>query len=237
LSHNIADWAFKGEVLYEGKKPVSNLRAVASLFPEHIHIVTLRSAGINSVSDIKNKKLSVGHPGSGGEADAKLILSTLGVTFDDFEPINLDRKTASDYMADKIIDGDFLTIGYPGASIVDIAQKRKIGLVSLSDEEIEQVITKYPYYTKEIIPANTYKGVETETQALAVMCFLGVDSQVDEEAIYQFTKQLWEPKNVKRIQEVHEKAKFITPESALDGISIPLHPGAERYYREAGLLK
>jgi len=237
MQNNIADWAFRGDVLYKGKKPVSNLRAIASLFPEHIHIVTLKSAGIKCIADIKNKKISVGHPGSGGEADAKLILGALGITFNDFEPVNVDRKTASDYMKDKLIDGDFVTIGYPGASIVDIAQKRPISLVSFSDEEIEQITKNYPYYTKAIIPANTYKGIETETQTLAVMCILGVDSQVDKDVVYEFTKQLWAPDNLKRIQQVHEKAKFITLETALDGISIPLHPGAERYYKEVGLIK
>jgi len=235
--NNIADWAYYSTKLYTGKEPVKNLRAIASLFPEHMHIVAQKSANINKVDDIRGKKLSVSSPGSGGEADIKAILGALGITFDDFEAVNLDQATSAQYMKDKLLDAFWTTIGYPGSSVIDIAHKREINLVPFSDEEIETVIEKYPYYVKAAIPGGTYKGVDKDTQTLACMAIWVVDADIDEEVVYQITKALWNNVNLARIHLAHAKAKHITLETALDGISIPFHPGAEKFYKEVGLIK
>ena len=235
--NNLADWAYNGTKLFEGKEPVKNLRAIASLFPETMHIVALKSANISKIDDMKGKKISVSSPGSGGEADIKVILGALGITFNDFEAVNLDQATSAEYMKDKLLDAFWTTIGYPASSVIDIAQKREINLVPFSDEEIETVIEKYPYYVKAIIPGGTYKGVDKDTQTLSVMAIWAVDADVDEEVIYQVTKALWNNVNLARIHLAHATAKYITLETALDGITIPLHPGAERFYKEAGLIK
>lgn len=235
--NNIADWAYNSSKLYKGKEPVKNLRAITSLFPETMHIVAQKSANISKIDDMKGKKISVSSPGSGGEADIKAILGALGITFNDFDAVNLDQATSAQYMKDKLLDAFWTTIGYPGSSVIDIAQKREINLVPFSDEEIETVIEKYPYYVKSVIPGGTYKGIDKDTQTLSVMAIWAVDADVDEEVIYQVTKALWNKTNLARIHLAHEKAKNITLETALNGISIPLHPGAERFYKEAGLIK
>jgi len=235
--NNIADWAYNSSKLYKGKEPVKNLRAIASLFPETMHIVAQKSANISKIDDMRGKKISVSSPGSGGEADIKAILGALGITFNDFNAVNLDQATSAQYMKDKLLDAFWTTIGYPGSSVIDIAQKREINLVPFSDEEIEKVIKEYPYYVKSIIPGGTYKGVDEDTQTLSVMAIWVVDADVDEEVIYQVTKALWNNVNLARIHLAHAKAKNITLETALDGISIPLHPGAEKFYKEVGLIK
>jgi len=235
--NNIADWAYNSSKLYKGKEPVKNLRAIAALFPETMHIVAQKSANINKIDDMKGKKISVSSPGSGGEADIKAILGALGITFNDFNAVNLDQATSAQYMKDKLLDAFWTTIGYPGSSVIDIAQRREINLVPFSDEEIEKVIKEYPYYVKSIIPGGTYKGVDEDTQTLSVMAIWAVDADVDEEVIYQVTKALWDNVNLARIHLAHAKAKNITLETALDGISIPLHPGAEKFYKEVGLIK
>ena len=235
--NNIADWAYNSTKLYKGKETVKNLRAIASLFPETMHIVALKRANINKIDDMRGKKISVSSPGSGGEADIKAILGALGITFNDFNAVNLDQATSAQYMKDKLLDAFWTTIGYPGRSVIDIAHTREINLVPFSDEEIEKVIKEYPYYVKAVIPGGTYKGVDEDTQTLSVMAIWAVDADVDEEVIYQVTKALWNNVNLARIHLAHAKAKNITLETALDGISIPLHPGAEKFYKEVGLIK
>jgi uncharacterized protein len=235
--NNIADWAYNSTKLYTGKEPVKNLRAIASLFPEHMHIVAQKSANINKVDDLKGKKVSVSSPGSGGEADIQAILGALGITFDDFEAVNLDQATSADYMKDKLLDAFWTTIGYPGSSVIDVAQNRDINLVPFSDEEVKTVVEKYPYYVKATIPGGIYKGVDEDIQTLAVMAIWAVDSEIDDDIIYEVTKALFDEENLVRVHQAHLKAASITLEKALDGISIPLHPGAERFYKEVGLVK
>ncbi|MBA7500130.1 hypothetical protein ES704_02883 [subsurface metagenome] len=235
--NNLSDWAYNSTKLYAGKESVKNLRAIASLFPEHMHIVAQKSANITKIDDIRGKKVSVSSPGSGGEADIKAILGALGITFDDFKAVNLDQATSAQYMKDKLLDAFWTTIGYPGSSVIDIAYKREINLVPFSDKEIETVIEKYPYYVKATIPGGVYKGVEKDTQTLACMAIWVVDADIDEEIVYQITKALWNNVNLARIHLAHAKAKEITLETALDGISIPLHLGAEKFYKEVGLTK
>lgn len=233
--NNLADWAYNATVLFEGKEPVKNLRAIASLFPEHIHIVGQDYANINSVEDVRGKKISVSSPGSGGEADARTIFSVFGISFNDFEAVNLDQATSADYMKDKQLDGFWATGGVPLNSILDISQQRDITIVEFTDEEIEKIREKYPYYVKAVIPAGSYKGIDRDIQTVAVLAIWAVDEEVDEEVVYQITKALWRDVNLARIHLAHAKAVDITLETALDGISIPFHPGAARYYKEVGM--
>jgi len=235
--NNIADWAYNATKLYEGKEPVKNLRAIASLFPEHIHIVGQTYANILRVEDVKGKKISVSSPGSGGEADAKTVFSVFGISFDDFEAVNLDQATSAQYMKDKLLDGFWATGGVPLSSILDISQKRDITIVEFTDEEIAKIREKYPYYVKSVIPAGSYKGIDKDIQTIACMAIWVVDADIDEEVIYQVTKALWNNINLARIHLAHAKAKNITLETALDGISIPFHPGAEKFYKEVGMVK
>jgi len=235
--NNLVDWAYNSVNLYEGKEPVKNLRAIASLWPEHVQIAAQKYAKIKSIQDIKGKKISVGNPGSGGEADAILILGLLGISFSDFEPLNLDQGTSADYMKDKLIDALFVTSAFPIPSIVDMSQKRDITLVEFTEEEIAKIHEKYPYYTKAVVPGGSYRGVDEDVNTIAVQALWVVDEEVDEEIIYQVTKALWNDANLERIQLAHARAKSITLETALDGISIPLHPGAEKFYKEAGMIK
>ena len=235
--NNISDWAYNATKLFEGKEPVKNLRAIASLYPEHIHIVGQAHANLLRVSDIKGKKISVSSPGSGGEADAKTIFGVFGITFDDFNAVNLDQATSADYMKDNLLDGFWATGGIPLSSILDISQKRDITIMEFTDEEIAKIQEQYPYYVKSIIPAGSYKGLDKDIQTIAVQAIWAVDADVDEEVIYQVTKALWNNVNLARIHLAHAKAKNITLETALDGISIPFHPGAERFYKEVGMIK
>ena len=235
VQNDNANWAYNGTVLFEGREPIKNVRLIASFFPEHIHIATLKRSNINTFKDLRGKKVSIGEIGSGAEADAKIIFDLLDLSFNDFKVFNLGHATTTEYMKDYQLDASFQPCGYPASNFTDLAQTREINFVSFTDEEVEKICKKYPYFVKSVIPAGTYKGVDIDVQTVAIMCLWVADSELDEDVVYKMTEALFSEKNLARIHLAHMKAKSITLETALDGASIPLHLGALKYYQEKGL--
>ena len=227
--NNVAYWAYTGTEFFEQQGRVENLRGIASLYPEVIQIVTRKSENINSISDLKGKRVVVGASGSGTEIDARKILDAHGITYDDIEENFLDFSGAIQRLRDGLADAAFQTAGYPTLSITDLAATEDIVLVPIEDDTISKLIAKNRYYTKAVIPAGTY-GIDADVPTVGLMAIWAVDASQPTERIYQITKALWEHRS--ELEKVHEKCKEITLETALDGIGIPVHPGAEKYYRE-----
>lgn len=232
VQNNVAFWAYNGIGTFEGQK-IENLRGIASLYPEAIQIIALKDSNINSIEDLKGKKVSVGEQGSGVDFDVRNILAAHDMTYDDFDVDYLSFSESAQKLKDKQIDAAFVTAGYPTSSVMDVALSREIVLVPISEEKIEKMIETSPYYAKTVIPGGTYQGVDEDTVTATTMAMWVVDADADEELVYQMTKTMWENRTV--LEEAHEKGKDITLETGLDGMGIPLHPGAERYYTEAGL--
>jgi len=233
---NLAYWAYKGIVLFEDKEPFEGLRGIASLYPETIHIVAHADAGIKTVADLKGKRISVGAPNSGNEADARIYLPAHGVKYEDLGKLEyLSMAESAQLFADYQIDCYTATTGYPSSSFMDSATQRDVVLVKMDDEVMDKLVEEYPYYAKEIIPGGIYRGVDEDTPTLATPCWWLCTEDMDEELVYQMTKALWE--NHEEIAKAHAQGKNITPDTALDGQPVPLHPGAERYYKEVGILK
>ena len=228
--NNVAYWAYKGTEFFEEHGPAENLRGIASLYPEVIQIVARKSANINSISDLKGKKVVVGAPGSGTEIDARKILTAHGLTYDDIKEDFLDFSGATQRLKDGQADAAFQTAGYPTSSIIDLASTADIVLVPIADDMADKLIAESEYYTKAVIPAGTYKGIDADVPTVSLMAIWAVDAFQPAERIYQITKALWE--NRAELEKVHDKCKEITFDTALDGIGVPLHPGAEKYYRE-----
>lgn len=232
LQNDMLDYAYNGtEAFAEGK--IENLRGIAKLYPEIIQIVA--TEGINTIEDLANKKVSVGAPGSGVEANARQILDAINMTYDNLSPSYLSFAESADAYKDKHIDAFFVTSGIPNASIQDIAAMNPVSLVSLSDETIENLIEKYPFYVEYTIPANTYNGQTEDVKTVAVLACLATNAEASEDVVYNITKALYE--NQPELASAHAKGAEIKLEEAVDGISIPLHPGAEKYFKEAGVLK
>ena len=233
VAADILDAAFTGKGQFEGK-PVKNLRALGALYPEQVQLVTLASANVRSFRDLKGKTVSSGSPGSGQWQLLGDLLEAHGMTRKDIGE-DLSSFTQS---VDKIKDGNLtaslITAGAPTASISELANARDIRIVPLAGPEIEALRKKQPYYAIVTLPANTYKG-QGPVDTLAVMAIWATHDGLTDAMAYEVTKALYE--NTETLGLVHPKGKEISLKTALQSISIPLHPGAEKYYREKGVLK
>nr|WP_306268333.1 TAXI family TRAP transporter solute-binding subunit [Pararhizobium sp. IMCC3301] len=233
---DVAFWAYTGTGTMEGKEPAEGLRTIAALFQEDIHLVALKDSGINSVADLKGKRVSLDEPGSGTFVDAKLILEANGLSSDDVTAEALKGGAASEALRNGKIDAFFVVAGYPTGSLVELASAADIKLVPIDGEGAQALSDKYGFFSRSEIPAGTYEGVDaTATVAVGAQWF--TSAKEDEELIYQITKALWNEESRELLNVGHAKGKAITMETALDGVGVPLHPGAERFYKEAGLLK
>ncbi|MFP6742474.1 MAG: TAXI family TRAP transporter solute-binding subunit [Alphaproteobacteria bacterium] len=233
---DIAYWAYHGTGLYRDKGAVANLRAIANLYPESLHVVVRRDAGIASIADLKGKRVALGERGSGTLVEAKAVLDAYGLSEADFEPHFLKPGEASLALGDGAIDGFFLVAGYPVTAIAEIARTVEIDVLAIGEAEAESVVAFYPFFTRSIIPADVYSGVG-EIATISIGAQLLVAAEIDEEVVYQITAALWHDNARHLLDQGHAKGKDIRLETALDGIAVPLHPGAERYYREIGLAK
>jgi len=253
VQNNVAYAAFTGTAQFEGK-PVKNIRGIASLYPETIQIVARADSGITNIMDIKGKRLVPGDRGSGTEVDTLNVLSALDLHYDDFSSVDwLSFAGASQRLKDKQADLTFVTAGWPTSSVTELATTSDIVLIPLDDATINKLLKMFPFYAKVVIPAGTYKGVDVDTPAITTMAQWVVDAKVPSSVVYNLTKALWEggtfvlrkkgekaaeaPSGAVLMAKAHAKGKDVTLETALDGMAIPLHPGAEKYYKEKGLIK
>ena len=232
---NTTYWCYTGTGILEGTPPITNLRGIASLYPETIHIVATKASGITCIEDLKGKKVGVGAPNSGTAADAEIILNAHGITFDDIRADYLSFTEVAQRLIDGQIDAGFTTAGFPTSSIINIATKRDIVLIPISEEKIKELVEAIPYYGATVIPGGLYKGIDEDVPALATPALWVCDAKLSPTLVYKMTKALWEHRDV--LEKVHSQGKNVTLETALDGIGIPLHPGAELYYKEVGLIK
>ena len=234
---DVAYWAYTGTGVYEGKPKVGGLRLIANLYPESIHIVARKGANIRGVADLRGKRVSLDEPGSGTLVDARIILAAFGITEKDIKAEYLKPNQSGDKLRDGGLDAFFFVGGYPTGAIAELAAAGGgIELVPVSGPEIDKMRTQYAFFAPDTIPANTYKGVG-EVKTLAVGAQWVTSDKQDAGLVYELTKALWNANSRKLLDTGHAKGKVITRENAVAGAGIPFHPGAERFYKEAGLLK
>lgn len=232
---DVAYWAYRGGGPYEEAPPQEELRAIANLYPETVHLVVRADSGIETVPDLKGKVVSVGEQGSGTLVEARLVLGAYGLDDGDVEARHFQPGPAGDRLAKGEIDAFFLVAGQPVGAVADVAARVPIRLVPL-DGVAEALGGSLPSFLVETrIEAGTYEGVP-ETPTLAVGAQWIVRSDMDEETVYGLTRALWHPSTLRLLAGGHPRGAEIRPENAVSGLAVPLHPGAERYYREAGLL-
>ena len=232
---DVAYWAYTGTGTMDGKEAMENLRAIAALFPEHIHLVAKADSGIESVADLKGKAVSLDEPGSGTYVDSLLILEANGLSIDDVTAEELKGGAAAEALRNDKIDAFFVVAGYPTGAITELASAIAIKLVPISGEGAEALTSEYGFFSASDIPADTYEGVgATTTVAVGAQWFTSANE--DEELIYNITKAMWNEESRKLFDSGHSKGKVITVDSATQGVGVPLHPGAERYYKEVGVI-
>lgn len=235
LQNDIAFYAYNGVTLSAFKdKPIKNMGAVFTIYPELVHAVVTKASGVKTVRDLKGKKVVLGPQGSGTEANALQILEAYGLKESDFKAERIDAAAAADQLKDGRVDAAFFTTGMGSAVIVDSFISGKVALVPVTGSEAEAMKKKYPFYTSVKVPANTYKD-QAETTTVAVMAMMVARSDLPEDLVYRFTKAIFD--DLKQFHAAHSAATHLTLETALSGNPIPLHPGAARFYKEKGILR
>ncbi len=233
---DVAYWAYTGTGTMDGKEPAKDLRTIAALFQEHIHLVALKKSNINSVKDLKGKRVSLDEPGSGTYVDAKLILESNGLSTNDVKAEALKGKAATDALRNGKVDAIFVVAGFPTGAIVELASAVDIKLVPIDGAGAKALTSKYGFFSESPIPSGTYEGVDAvNTVAVGAQWF--TSAKEDTNLIYKITKALWNKESRKLMDVGHAKGKTITPDTALSGVGVPLHPGAEKFYKEVGLIK
>lgn len=232
LQNDIAYYALNGIEMFDDGK-IDALRGVATLYPETIQIVALRRANIATVADLRGKRVAVGARGSGTEANARQIMAAFGLSYADLSQADfLGFGDAVNNLKDGHLDAAFVTAGIPTGAITDIASTHDIVIVSVTGPEVAALQADYPFYTQVQIPAGTYRGQDQAVDTVAVMAMLAIKTDISDDMAYNLTKALFENLNV--LVETHQRGADVTLETALDGMSLPLHPGVERYYQERG---
>jgi TRAP transporter TAXI family solute receptor len=234
---DVATWAYTGTGAFEGKPKVTDLRMIANLYPESIHLVVKKGSGIKSVADLKGKRVALDEPGSGTLIDARMVLAAYGVKETDIKPEYIKPNQAGDKLKDGALDAFFFVGGAPAGAISELASSGTgIELLPLAGPQAEALLKSSPWFAVDNIAANTYKDVAA-VQTLAVGAQLVTNAKVDAETVYQITKAMYSDATQKALAAGHAKGKFITKENAVKGVGIPFHPGAEKFYREVGLIK
>jgi TRAP transporter TAXI family solute receptor len=212
--------------------PLDKLRGIAAIYPNYVQIVANAESGITSLEDLKGKSLSVGAPASGTELNARAIFAAAGMSYDDLSRVEyLPFAESVELIKNRQLDATLQSAGIGVASIRDLAASLPINVVAVSPEITEAIGAPF---LSAVIPAGTYDGQTEDVTTAAVGNFLITHEDVPEETAYQMTKLLFE--NLDHMAAAHAAARSIDAAKALDGMPLELHPGAERYYREVGIV-
>lgn len=226
--------AWKGDEEAGFKMPLKKLRAVAGLYPNYLQIIANAESGIKTIADLKGKRISVGAPKSGTELNARAILKAAGLSYKDFAKVEyLGFGESVELMKNRQLDVTLQSVGLGAASIRDLAVSINIVVVSIPADVVGRVGDSA--YQAATIPADTYNGQKAPVQTVAIKNILVTHEGVSTDTVYAMTKSMFA--NMDGMVAAHTAAKGIVKKEAPVGMPIPLHPGAEKYYREAGLLK
>jgi len=232
VQNDVMDYAWRGVDLFNGEKTTS-FASMAGLYAEVCQVVVSASSGIKNISELRGKEVSVGDSGSGVEFNARQILNAYGITFEQIGKHNLSFGASADALRDNKIDAFFCVAGAPTPAIIDLATNRDIVILEIDDAHAAQLIANYPFYTKFPIPGGSYKG-QGRVQTVAVKATFIVSNKLSDDTVYKLTKSLFDSKV--QIEAAHVKGGELSPSYAVEGISVPFHPGAQKYFKEIGAL-
>ena len=216
------------------KAKLDKLRVIGAIYPNYIQIVATAESGIKTLADLKGKSLSVGAPKSGTELNSRAILAAAGITYKDFAKVEyLPFGESVELMKNRQLDVTLQSAGLGVSALRDLATSVDIIVVPIPPDVIKK--TNDPAYLPATIPANTYRGQTADVPAAAVQNYLVTYDGVSTDTVYGMTKALWT--GLDQLVAAHSAAKAIDPKHALEGMPVPLHPGAEKYYKEVGIIK
>ena len=221
---------------FEGQGPYEDLRAVFSVHPEPFTVVARADSGIETFDDLKGKRVNVGNPGSGQRSTMEVLMDAKGWTMDDFA-LASELKSAEQAQAlcDNKIDAMVFTVGHPSGSIQEATTTCDTKLIPVSGPEVDQLVEQNPYYAKAVIPGGMYAGTDEDVETFGVKATFVSSAEVPDDVVYQVTKAVFE--NFEDFKKLHPAFATLQKEDMVtQALSAPLHPGAEKYYSEAGMM-
>lgn len=229
VQSNVSNWANKGLGMFEAD-PVDNLAGITSLYPEVIQIIVSKASGIDSIDDLKGKRISIGLEESGNYFDALNILDAHNIGLEDFNPQYLSFGQAIEAMEQETIEGAFITSGVPTASVIVMDATMEIEFLSISEPVLNKLIDKYPYYASYDLKKESYGRLKYDVKTISTPALLLCDKDLDEDLVYEITKTFFD--TIDLVKASHPSMENFLQENYKSGMSIPLHAGAERYYNE-----
>ncbi len=234
IQNDVLDYAYNGIEMLAGDGAMPTLRTIATLYPEVIQVVATTSSGIKSIADLAGKRVCVGDAGSGTEANARQVLEAYGLSLEDLGEVhNLSFADSATAMQNGNIDASFTTAGVPNPAISELKASTDIILIPINGAEADKLIASYPFYSEYTITDADYEGI-AGCETVAILATLACTEDLSEDLGYQITKALFENKDA--ITAAHAKGELLSTESAVQGVSIPFHPGAEKYFKEVGAI-
>ncbi len=235
-----SDWqyhAYNGTSKFKEKGPNKDLRAVFSVHPEPFTVVARADSGIKNFADLKGKRVNIGNPGSGQRGTMEVVMETMGWTKDDFKlAAELKPAEQSQALCDNKVDAIIYTVGHPNGSIKEATTSCDAVLVNVVGPEIDVLVSENDYYRTAVIPGGMYRGSDEDTMTFGVGATFVSSATVPENTIYVVVKSVFE--NFDDFKKLHPAfANLKKEEMVKDGLSAPLHDGAAKYYKEAGLIK
>lgn len=235
VQNDVAYYAYNGLFREDFiANPIKNMRGLFSLYPEPVQLVASVESGITSPADLAGKRIAIGPLGSGAEVNAMQIIGVYGMTLDDFAAVErLEAGEAADYLKDGRVDAAFFTVGIGASVIADLAVMKDIVIVNIDDEKAQELMDMEKFYAVATIPGDVYHNVP-EAQTIAVVSIVVCREDLNEDVMYEFVKGIFD--NVDTIHRAHAIAgKHVTLETALDGMPLELHPGAEKFFTEMNM--
>lgn len=232
---DVAYWSFFGTGSFEGDKPRDTLRAIANLFPENVHLVARADAGIETLMDLKGKRVSLGGPGSGSQIDARLIMTAFGLRFSEMRLLNLNLEPSVAALVAGEIDAFFLVTGSPALAIQDLASRVDLVFVPIDGPIADKLSKIFPFFSSGRIPQGVY-GDNPEVPTLDVGAILLARADMTDDLAYGIARAIWHPNTAPLLANGHPRAKLMSLSRAAKDIGFKLHPGARRYYVEQGVL-
>ncbi len=230
--------AINGEKEWKEKGPQKDLRSVFSIHPESITLIAAAEAGINGIKDLKDKRVNLGNPGSGQLGNSQDAITAFGLAEGDLKAEYVKAVEAPGLIQDERLDAFFYTVGHPNGNIKEATSGRiKVKIVPIEGAELDALIKKFPYYAKSVVPGSMYPNAANsgDVPSFGVKATFVTSIKVSEDIVYAITKEIFD--NFEDFKKLHPAYQVLTKESMLKGLSAPLHPGAVKYYKEAGLTQ
>jgi uncharacterized protein len=230
---DVASFAYNGQENFKDTGAVKDLKAMAGLYLNYVQIVTLKDRNIKSVADLKGKRVGVGAPNSGVEVNARMVLAGHGLTYNDIKADYLSYAEAVEQLKNNTIDAAFVTSGLPNSTVIDLMTTKDVEIVPIKKEDVEKMAQQFPFFVPAEIPAGLYKN-DKPVPTAAIRNLMLVRGDLSDDQVYKLTKAFFE--NLDTLKGAHSAAKEIDPKEAGKNLVVPLHPGAEKYFKEVGAL-